>query len=270
MKTVNLKRAILTATMGMVMATASHAVPVLQIGAPGGSGEGTYANYQASLSNPIETETAITSGAMLYVAGVYQNNGVLSLGGQSGTGSNWSSFPPFSTPTSLSSLFDSKGAIVIVSVADGSLSAAAGLTVGGNTAFYTSQTLSNMFPNNHDPLKDNISDFLFFNIGNFAKNINAVPDFASETGSADGEIKALTVSGFGSLAWAHFDVMTLETSTQGTTQIQTTWENNPGSHDVTWKSEGGGPPPSEIPEPASLAIFGLGLLGLVATSRKSV
>ncbi len=163
---------------------------------------------------------------------------------------------------------------LVVSVPDTTLTAAlATLTVNGSSAFY-SNTTDSFFPNNHDPVKSGISDFLFFDIGNFSKNLEVVPDFTTETGAANDEIKALTVSGFGSLAWAHFDVMALETSTQGRASIVTTIDNNHGSHDVTWKSassSGGassGKAVGVVPEPGVLSLSSIGLLGQALLIRQ--
>ena len=244
----------------LVASSVAWSVPVLQVGAPGGAGEGAYANYVANSADPTETDTAITNGNTIYVAGIYQNNKVLNLGGQSGGGSDWGGV------NSAYAVFNGKGAVIVAAVPEGFVSlAAANLKIGGASAFRTSEILSGLFPNNHDPLKDGVSDFLFFDIGNFAKNSGAVPNFADETGAADGEIKSLALAGTDGLDWIHFDVMALETSSQGQTSIVTTIENNPGSHDVTWKTPGDEPGPDvPLPAPTPLALMGLGaaLLGL--------
>jgi hypothetical protein len=233
---------------GALSCSAALAVPTLQVGAPGGPGQGTYADYVASSTSPTETDTALTSGGLLYVGGAYGPN-TQSLG----LSTLWSTLDP-----SLAA-FDGHGAVLVVAVPDG---ASGSLTVNGNAAFASSTT--NMFPNNHDPLKDAVSDFYYFDIGSF-NNLGSVPDFASETGSAAGEIKSLTiaVSGF---SWAHFDVMAIEVTDAGST-IRSTIEANAASHDVTWKDEGGGGQ-QETPEPMTLALVGLGLLAAGALRRR--
>lgn len=255
------------ALIGLSALGSAHAINVLQVGAPAGTGDtGIYADYKPILTDPTEADTAVTYGSTIYVAGVYNNN-VLNLGGQFGMGGDWSSIvnnPPSGT---FPAVFDGKGAILVVSVPDGSLLDALGLTINASSSFYSSSTLSNLFPNNHDPLKDSVADFLFFDIGDFAKNLNAVPNLVDETGSADGEIKSLTLGGTGNLDWIHFDAMAIETSDQGR-QIRTTWESNPASHDLTWKTSGGPPTSGPVPEPGTITLLGLGLLGAFFYRRR--
>lgn len=272
MSTLRLTLAAAIAATGIVAGPAL-AVPTLQIGAPAGAGDvGVYADYQPSTTNPAEDDTAVTSGGTLFVAGVYNPNTIL-LGGKypggqfEGTtrpaGDNWTDMID-----GLDGIFNQQGAVLVVSVPDSTLATAlASLRVNGLSAFYSSATESYL-GDNHAPAKADVSDFLFFNIGNFTNTAAVVPDFDNESGAADGEIKTLTITGFGSLAWAHFDVMALETDTQGQTRVRTSISTNPNSHDVTWKPDGG-TPPQEIPEPGPLSLLGLGLMGLWFARRKS-
>jgi hypothetical protein len=107
------------------------------------------------------------------------------------------------------------------------------------------------FPNNHAPLGDSsVSQYLFFDIGNFG-NTDPIVNFADGSSSnAWGEIMDLEVD-FGSdpsgLNFVHFDVMAIGTKLANgnhTSTLVSNWDNNPGSHDVTWKSGETPPPPA--------------------------
>ncbi|MBI5408196.1 MAG: choice-of-anchor N protein [Nitrospirae bacterium] len=263
-----MKKALLILTVFTLLiiglAPATEAVPTLQIGAPAGPGDaGAYADYLGSLVNPIEEDTAVTLGSVLFAAGVYGNNTRL-LGGQftsvNGNGLNWSDF-------GFNSTFNARGAVLMATVP---ALHAGSLTINGNPSFYSTGTFEDGFvvpnpPSNHDPVKDISPDkqYLFFDIGNFANNAGVVPDFSDETGAADGEIKQLTLltSGFD---WIHFDVFALETIEEGggpNTRLVTNLEGNPGSHDVTWKP---------VPEPGTFMLLGGGLICLVLYGREKL
>lgn len=301
------------ATLGFAsfLTTAAYAVPVLQIGAPAGAGDtGIYADYQKSLTDPTETDTAITSGGKLYVAGAYQKpvpnpleKGTydLLLGGQySASQKNWSNF-------GFNTAFNSARAVLMATIPDGTLakilSNTASVTVNGNSYFYKTGTMEDGFvipnpPSNHDPVKD--QDYLFFNIGDFAST-GTVVNMADETSQVTGERKDLTISISG-LDWVHFDVFALMTQVTYTEEKVTNsvlvgykpngspiYKNisettlvssiidakdpsgNPGSHDTTWKDEGGGGGGGNpVPEPGTITLLGLGMaaLGLFGWKRR--
>lgn len=242
------RRLTMAGVVWSLLAGTAHAVPALQVGAPGAPGEGVYADYG---SGPGEDDTAFTSGASIFVAGTFRNPNVVGLGGAHEGGADWSSF-------GVPDAFDGHGAILLVSVADGSLETAFdALRINGQSAFYGSANES-YFGNRHDPLKDEVSDFLFFDIGDFALE-QMVPDFVSEkSGNKMGAVMELLVSGYGDINWLHFDVLALETSRQGKHGFRTSIVSNPASHDVRMT------PPDEtvtVAEPATVSLLLGGLAG---------
>ena len=238
----------------LFFSTGVFAVPTLQLGAPGGPGEGTYADYQDDLSNPVETDTAVTSGSIIYAAATY-GSGVDLVGGQyNDSDENWSSF-------GFDPVFDTAGAIIMATVPDGTLDSGY-LMINGAAAIYSTGELDDGFnvpnpPSNHDPIKG--KDYLFFDLGDFHE-VGEVPNFDTESGSASGEIKELVIdtSGF---EWIHFDLFALVSKEKGRdVQVKVTGE--PGSKDLT---KIGSVP---IPEPGTLLLLGSGVIGLLYNRKK--
>lgn len=255
--------------LALGVATSVQAVPTLQVGAPAGPGDsGTYADYTGSLSDPTESDTAVTGGSTLYVAGAFGSNDIY-LGGTCPASlcnnapgvDDWSDF-------GFSTLFDGAGALLMATVADGTLLSGT-LTVNGAAPIYTHTEYENGFkvpspPSNHDPIKN--QDYLFFDIGSFSK-LYPVPNLSSESvGNQLGEIKTLDLDITG-YDWIHFDVFALvtdQTTKRGrfcSTIYDTDAEGNPGSKDVTWKTQ-------QVPEPSTLLLLGFGLLSLGVIGRK--
>lgn len=124
---------------------------------------------------------------------------------------------------------------------------------------------------NHFPSKDGMSDFILYALGDFDNVESNLYDYNADNGTitetmtgGDERRYSLTITGFTSV---HFDMYGLET-TQSSTKVKTSWDDNPNSHDAAWYGNGDEPGQIEIiPEPSSLSLLGVGLLGFMRRRR---
>jgi len=128
----------------------------------------------------------------------------------------------------------------------------------GNDGYFTKDVLHAVF-SEHYPFDDAVSDFLVYGLQDFDNSENTLKDYNAADGSisstqASGEQKEYEVS-FSGFSKLHFDVYGRIREENGFR-----WEINPNNYDSAVFGA--------TPEPATLALFGLGLLGMGALRKK--